>query len=381
VSPDGSTVAFLNHPVLADDGGSVDSVDRAGTRKKLAGDFSTEGGLAWSPDASEVWFTAAETGGNRALYAVSRGGSRRVLARVTGNLTLQDVSRDGRALIAHDALRSGILAWTPGDAKERDLSWLDWSSVRDMAPDGTIFVFSETGEGGGPNYSAYSRRMDGSPPVRLGDGNPTSISPDGKWALSISGNGRQRGLLLLPTGPGQAQTLQAGGLIVQAATWLPDGKRILVTGNEEGKGTRLYVLDSVDGKPRAISPPGYHAPFRSVSPDGRVAVTVGPDQKQYLYPLAGGEPAPIPGIETDETPIGWTADGRSIYVYKRGLYPARIFRLDVSSGRREPWKELTPPDPAGISNVAPPAIAADGKTYAYSYNRILSDLFLAEGLK
>ncbi len=60
---------------------------------------------------------------------------------------------------------------------------------------------------------------------------------------------------------------------------------------------------------------------------------------------------------------------------------ARIFRLDFATGKRALWKELSPPDASGISNVAPPAIAADGKTYAYSYNRILSDLFLADGLK
>ncbi len=79
--------------------------------------------------------------------------------------------------------------------------------------------------------------------------------------------------------------------------------------------------------------------------------------------------------------MGWTPDGKSLYVGRRGEYPARIFRLDLASGKRELWKELSPPDPAGISNVAPPAIADDGMTYAYSYNRILSDLFLAEGLK
>ena len=151
--------------------------------------------------------------------------------------------------------------------------------------------------------------------------------------------------------------------------------------SEEGRGSRLYQLDGPDAKPRALSPPGYRAFPRCISPDGRLATVTGPDSKRYLYPLTGGEPAPIPGLLEDESPIGWTADGRSIYVYKRGLYPARIFRLDVSTGKRELWRELTPPDPAGISNVAPPAIAADEKTYAYSYNRILSDLFLAEGLK
>jgi Tol biopolymer transport system component len=381
VSPDGDLVAFLDHPVWGDDGGAVEVVDRSGKKRKLAGDFSTAGGLAWSPDGSEVWFTAAETGGNRALYAVTQSGSRRVLTRVTGNLTLQDVSHDGRALVAHDALRSGILAFVPGDSKERDLSWLDWSSVRDIAPDGSVFVFSETGEGGGAGYSAYSRRMDGSPPVRLGEGNPMSISMDGRWALSISGISAKRGLLLLPMGAGEARPIAAGGLAVESASWLPDGKRILVTGAEEGRGVRLYMLDSVDAKPRALSPAGYRAAPRCISPDSKFAAVAGPDQRRYLYPLGGGEPAPIPGIESDESPVGWTHDGKALYVYRRGSYPARIFRLDITSGKRELWKELTPPDPAGISNVAAPAIAADGKTYAYSYNRILSDLFLAEGVK
>ncbi len=380
VSPKGDLVAFLDHPLLGDDGGAVSVVDRSGKRRQLAGDFSTAGGLAWSPEGAEVWFTAAETGGNRALYAVTLYGSRRILARVTGNLTLQDVSRDGRALIAHDALRSGILAFAPGDSRERDLSWLDWSNVRDMAPDGTVFIFSETGEGGGPGYSAYSRRMDGSPPVRLGEGNPMSISADGRWALAISSYLTKPRLSVLPTGAGESRAVACGGLTVESATWLPDSKRILVTASEAGRGVRLYLLDTLDAAPRALSPPGYRAPTRCISPDGKLAAVVGPDKRRYLYPLAGGEPSPIPGIEEDET-IGWTASGQYLYVYKRGLYPARIFRLDVSTGKRDLWKELAPPDPAGISNVAPPAIAADGKTYAYSYNRILSDLFLAEGVK
>ncbi|MEX0881195.1 MAG: protein kinase [Thermoanaerobaculia bacterium] len=380
VSPDGDRVAFQNHPTLGDDGGTVDVVDRAGKHRQLAGPFSTEGGLAWSPGGKEVWFSAAETGGNRGVYAVSLSGSRRILTRVTGNLTLHDVSRDGRALVAHDALRSGILAFVPGDVKERDLSWLDWSSVRDIAPDGSVFIFSETGEGGGARYSAYSRRLDGEPPVRLGDGNPMSISPDGRWALSIL-SVPTPGLQLLPTGAGEARPIATAGLRVENAAWFPDGKRILLTASEAGRGVRLWVLDSADAKPRALSPPGYRAPSRCVSPDGRFAAVVGPDQRRYLYPLSGGEPTPIPGVEADETTMGWTPDGKSLYVYKRGTYPARIFRLELATSKRELWKELTPPDPAGISNVAPPAIADDGKTYAYSYNRILSDLFVAVGLK
>ncbi|MGE5413318.1 MAG: hypothetical protein ACM3NW_04020, partial [Syntrophomonadaceae bacterium] len=354
VSPSGDAVAFLDHPTIGDDGGSVAMVERSGRRKTVASDFSTEGGLAWSPDGKEVWFTAAESGGNRALYAVTPAGVRRVLVRVTGNLTLQDVSRDGRALVSHDALRSGILGSSPANPKERDLSWLDWSSVQDIALDGAFFVFVESGEGGGPGYSAYLRRMDGSPPVRLGGGAPRSISPDGRWVLAITAPSSNPQLTALPTGAGEPRAIPAGGLAVQAATWFGDGKRILLTASEGTSGTRLYVLDDLDAKPRAVSPPGYRTLVRSVSPDGKIAAVVGPDRRRYLYPLAGGEPVPIAGIQPDEDLIGWTPDGHSLYVFRRGEYPGKVYRLDAASGKRELWKELTPPDPAGISSLSPP---------------------------
>jgi WD40 repeat protein len=304
-----------------------------------------------------------------------------VLVRVTGNLTLQDVSRDGRALIAHDALRSGILGSSAMDKQERDLSWLDWSSVQDIAADGAFFVFAESGEGGGPGYSAYLRRIDGSPPVRLGSGTPRSISPDGRWALAVTLAPVKAQLWLLPTGAGEPRVIPTGGLAVQSAAWFPDGKRILVSASEGTGGIRLYLLDSPDAKVRALSPPGYRALARSVSPDGKVAAVIGPDRRRYLYPLGGGEPIAIAGLKPEEDPVGWTTDGRSIYVFQRGEYPGKVFRLDAATGKRELWRELTPPDPAGISSLSPPAIAADGKTYVYSYNRILSDLFLAEGIK
>ncbi len=381
VSPTGDTIAFLDHPTVGDDGGAVAVVDRAGKKKTLATDFSTEGGLAWSPDGNEIWFTAAETGGNRALYAVTRSGARRVLTRVTGNLTLQDVSRDGRALISHDALRSGILGATATDQQERDLSWLDWSSVQDIAPDGSFFVFAESGEGGGPGYSSYLRRMDGSPPVRLGTGTPRSISPDGRWTLAVTLVPPKPQLSSLPTGAGESRVVTAGGLSVTLAAWFPDGKRVLLNASEGTGGTRLFLLENLDAKPRPLSPPGYRALPHGISPDSKVAAVVGPDRRHYLYPLGGGEPTPIPGLEPGEDPVGWTSDGRLLYVFRRGDYPGKVYRLEPATGKRELWKVLTPPDPAGISSLAPPAVASDGKTYVYSYNRILSDLFLANGIK
>jgi len=223
--------------------------------------------------------------------------------------------------------------------------------------------------------------MDGSPPVRLGDGTGYSISPDGSWVAAVAGIVTGGKLVLLPTGAGQPKPLPLEGLKVSASDFLPDGKRILVTAAESGHGPRLFLLDLESGKARPISPEGYQALGGTISRDGRRVVVIGPDRRDYLYPIEGGEPAAIPGLAPLEAPLGWTEDGKALYVYMRGDYPARVSRLDVASGQREFWKELTPPDPAGISTISPPRMTPDGKSYVYSYNRILSDLFLAEGIK
>ena len=183
VSPDGTLVAFMEHPQRRDDGGTVAVVDREGKKRTLSATFSSEYGLAWSPDASEIWITATKVGGNRALHAISLTGRERLIARVTQSLTLQDVARDGRVLVAHDTIRIGILAGGAGQAKERELAWLDWSSLFDLSNDGKTILFAETGEGTGPEYSTFVRGTDGSAPVRLGEGAATALSPDGLWAV------------------------------------------------------------------------------------------------------------------------------------------------------------------------------------------------------
>ena len=380
ISRDGASVAFMEHPTFPDDGGYVSVVGRDGKKKTLTPLYAAEAGLAWSPRGDEIWFAAAEVG-NNALYATTLSGSIRPLGRVTGNLVLHDVTTDGRVLLSHDTLRSGMLGFAPGESKERDLSWLDWSNVVDVSADGKTMVFFESGEGGGRGYSTYVRATDGSPPVRLGEGSAQAMSPDGKWVLSIVHvTGDQQGMLL-PTGAGDPRPLPTQGLMLTNASWFPDGKRVLLTAREAGRGNRLYTLDLDGGKPRAFSPVGYLALPRTISPDGKRVAARGPDNRIYLYSVEGGEPTVLAGLGADDIPCGWTADGRGLYVFLRGEFPGRVFRLDLATGTRELWKTLAPGDPAGILTIGAPRMTPDGKAYVYAYNRILSDLFLAEGVK
>ena len=66
-----------------------------------------------------------------------------------GTLTLLDIWRDGRALLTRASWRRELLGLRPGETKERDLSWLDYSYPADLSADGGTLLFDEEGSGGG----------------------------------------------------------------------------------------------------------------------------------------------------------------------------------------------------------------------------------------
>ncbi len=379
IAPKGDLVAFLDHPQHRDDGGSIAIVDSVGKKTTLSEGWDSIQGLAWSPGGDEIWFTATRTGGDRSLYAVNLSAKVRILARVPGELTLLDVGKEGNVLLTRGIDRAGIVGLAPGETKERDLSWLDWSVPNDLSADGKAVLFSEAGEGGGPKYAVYLRKTDGSPAVRLGEGTGVALSPDGKWAAAHP-NSTPAPLVLLPTGVGETKPLTQDSINHLRVRWLSDGKRFVFVGNEPGHGMKLYVQSAEESKPHAISPEGVSTTF-VLTASGDLVADVGPDRHIYTYPINGGEPRLVPGVQSDEVPTAWSADGRSLFVFRYGEIPARVVQIDVASGQRRPWKDLDPADAAGIDTISGIMMTADAKAYVYGYVRTLCDLYLVEGLK
>jgi eukaryotic-like serine/threonine-protein kinase len=381
VSPGGDRIAFVDHPIPRDDGGSIAVVDRAGKKTTLTPVYATAQGLVWTPDGREIWFTAAEGGFNRAIHAVDQSGRGRLVGRIPGVSTIKDISKDGRVLMANETYRLGVLGRRAGDPKESELSWLDFSLVTDISRGGDAILLTESGEGGGPGYSAYLRKTDGSAAVRLGEGSAQAFSPDSQWALCIVHPVTDATLVAVPTSVGETRAFPKDGLRVTTADWFPDGKRILFTATAPGSGTRLYVRDFAGGKARPLTPEGYRHFERAISPDGRFVAVRGPDRRLYLYPLEGGEPTPLPGLTAEDRPARFDKDGRWLYVYSLGGIPLRIYRYEIASGRKELWKEVSPADSAGLSSMSRFVPTPDGQAYAYSYFRVLSYLQIVDGLK
>ncbi|MFZ0735248.1 MAG: protein kinase [Candidatus Sulfotelmatobacter sp.] len=379
VAPDGKSIAFVDHPQTGDDGGAVAVLDLNGKKRILSEGWDSIQGLAWSPDANEIWFSATHTGGDRSLYATDLSGKVRLLARVPGELTILDVGKDGHVLLTRGNDRAGMIGQGPGEPKEKDLSWMDWSVPGSLSADGKMILFFESGEGGGPKYAVYLRNTDGSPAIRLGEGTGLSLSPDGNWALSRL-NVVPSPLVLYPTGVGDMKRLKDDGLNHISASFLPDGKRFVFTGTEEGHGARLYLESLDDAKPHPFSMEGI-AFGMVLSPDGTTVAARGPDQKIYLFPVNGGDAKVVANTQPGEFPTAWSADGRSLFVITRGQIPAQVFRIDVATGQRTFWRFFEPADAAGIDTIRGVLVSADEKSYVYGYTRTLSDLYLVQGLK
>jgi eukaryotic-like serine/threonine-protein kinase len=389
ISPRGDLVAFADHPVQGDDSGSLATLDMAGKKKILTREWFTIQGLAWSPDGKEIWFTASQSGTDRTLYAINLDGSgQRIVARLPGALMLLDIAKDKRVLLVRATWRRELIGITAGEAKERELSWLDYTYPADLSADGKTLLFDEEGGGGsleysksgGFTYGVYVRKTDGSPAVLLGEGAAEALSPDGKLTV-VETQESPTQLKLLATGAGEPKELTHDSINHISVRWFSDGKRILFSGNEPEKGTRLYIYDLLTGKTSPIAPEGVNGTAFVISPDSSVIAGIGADQKGYLYPVAGGEPRPIPGINPGEQPITWSADGHSLYIYQPGELPARVDRLEVATGKRTLWRQLMPSDPAGVENIGPILLTPDAKVCVFGYHRLLADLYLVEGLK
>jgi WD40 repeat protein len=373
ISRDGERIAFLEDPSGRAASGKVAVIEvRTGNLTTLTDDWDTVRGLAWSPSGDELWFTAGGVGSNRALRAVNLQREQRVLLDAPGSLTLWDVAPDGRVLLTRDEERRAIIGVPPGETSERDLSWFDNSALADLSADGRWLLFRD-------RFGLYLRPTDGSSATYLGqkDAFADHISPDGKTVLATV---QSRQLVLVPSGPGEAQLLPAHNIDrYSGALWFPDGRRILFSGREKGRDLRSYVQEISGGPPRPLTPEGTWA--LSISPDGQRAAAIGPGNAISLWPVAGGPSQLVNGSQPGDRPVAWSADGGSLWLFRRGEVPTDVFRLDLASGRRQLWKTLIPPDAAGVYSIIEFRVTPMGHAYFYSYTRLLSQLFLVTGLQ
>jgi len=216
-----------------------------------------------------------------------------------------------------------------GEAKERDLSWLDYSYPADLSADGKIVLFDEEGVGGGVQYgnskeltyAVYIRNTDGSQPFDWVKESPTRFLPTRSGSSSKSRLAEQ--LRLLPTGAGETSRSPTIRSITSGRAGFRRQALCLLRQRARKRRAPLYA-GPFRRNLEADFPEGVDATAFAVSPDGQLVVGTGPDEKGYFYPTAGGDPRVVNGLEAGDIPIIWNKDGRSIYLYRTGEVPAKF---------------------------------------------------------
>ena len=183
---------------------------------------------------------------------------------------------------------------------------------------------------------------------------------------------------------GQSRRLpNPDSLLIDTVGWM-DGQRIVIFGQRRGELSRGFVQSIDGGPPRVFTPPGLgvYSPWwwaLPVSTDGRVAAR---NQKGEvgIFFLDGRPSVPIPGLRENEVPVQWTSDGLSLLVTSGTGAPRVVDRIDLGTGRRTRVLEITAREKAGL-RLSIVAVSPDAKYYVHSYSRLLSDLYVVEGLK
>jgi predicted Ser/Thr protein kinase len=376
IAPDGKTLAVTRHA----QGQDRVSLFRKGSQNE---DTVAEGyqvsSLAWL-SGRELLFSGYKPNGNGfGLFATSDTGSPRVLARFPYDFQIQDVWNGERYLLKAQHDRS-IAMFRVGNGNERNLSWLDHTHVNGLTADGSALLISEIGQGGRRPGSVYLRKTDGAPATKLGAGVGFALSPDGKWALMQPAEKSE--LTLVPTAAGLTYTFQLPrGASLQSARWFPDGSHIALNlQTEQGLGCYLQDLQGAQprGSPHQI--PNVGMPCFAVSPDSQYVAAMSGGAPPRIFRVADGAMVPLFGVGPGERPLSFSADGRFLYVARFQESPtgATLFRIEIRTGRRQLRAEIVPADASGVPRIDFIFITPDGQQFAYSFHRLLNELFLAE---
>ncbi len=381
LSARGGRIALVEQPNANVTHSKVGVLDSAGRVTWLSPIRRLTIAPVWSPDSREIWFSTEE-GEEWALRAVTLAGRERLLMATPQLTRLDHVLPDGRVLLEMGEAKWEVWGRGADATRDRDVSWLLSPQAFEISNDGRAVVVTANAPAR-TESSAHIVRFDGRPPVRLGEGAGNGLSPDGRWVATLVD--RYTGLVLLPTGPGEARRLPRTLEYYYDVRFLPDGERLLVAGNEPGRPRRLFVLDLRGGPLRPVTPEGVTTEYPIPSPDGRW-VAAGTDRRtaaHALYPLEGGETRPIAGLQPGQEPLRFDGTGSHLFVrIDGGAEPsARIARLDLRTGKQEPWLEIRPPDVAGVLSIFVVYLTPDGRSYVYSLPRRLSSLYLVEGLR
>jgi serine/threonine protein kinase len=386
-SPDGRYLAMFRRPVgIFEDAGAVLLVEAGnGVARVLGSEWdSTAGGLAFRPDGKEIWFGAARNGTGWEIRGVDLNGRERGILTGPSALRLMDVDADGRALVEEAELRTDVLSYEAGGTASKKLTVRKSSMVQEVGRDGRLVLMADMDSGSAPNYDLYLRSADGSLPVPAGRAFHAWISEDSKSILSWRKEGTRNVFVLVPIAGGPERTLRTDRLEDLGFCWSRTGE-LFALARQGDEQPRLWRVGP-DEAPRPVSgflPADADYWFWIPEPAGRRALVL---RREKAAVWASLTDASKPAEESswtrrgDEWPEGFSEDGAWIYLRSPSRQAAiEIERLNLSTGKREPYRRFVMPGLVGDASRV--WVCPDATRLVVERSWFASQLFLVEGMK
>ncbi|MGI9101498.1 MAG: protein kinase domain-containing protein [Terriglobales bacterium] len=378
ISPEGTQIAFMDHPILPDDRGGVTVVDTKGGARLLTPYYSTGRSLCWTPDGKEIWYTASLEGEDPGMYAVTPSGKIRTVLRSPTELVIEDISASGRVLLESVRFQVEVGLKRSDEKSARELE--AQADLGALSGGGDWLVFSHYQ---GNDYKVFVKNTNGAAAVGLGDGYGAGITSDGRMVAVVQAADPHK-LYLYPTGTGDQRVIELGELTASFGTnendvtFSRDGQWAVFSASNAKHELRDYLLDMRDGKFRPVTAPGSKA--GRISPDGTRIVTLDVAAQKYIVvDVSTGKISDVAGTEPQDEVIGWGNDGHTLVVWNQEV-PARVSLVDMASGKRQFVQTVEPRAMLG-SMYAQLVTSADGKAAVYRHRRGLYAVYIADGLK
>lgn len=375
VSPDGKSIAVVEHALREDDAGYVMLIAADGKSRRLSQDFASINGLAWSAKGDEVWFAAAKQGINRELYAINLEGQLRRVAAMPAVLDLFDISSSGRVLIGRSVPRLSLYLGDLNSPQLKDISWLDWSRAVAVSADGKNILFDESGEGGGPLYTIYLYRRDRGTTERIGPGRAMDISPNGLWILA-GDHAPSSHLMLISANDAKGKAINAPGFTYQNAKFIGNSRNIVAQLSRDGSIDELYIQNVDTGALRRLGIP-FNFNSLLVSPGGAVVAGCSLGRFISVVDLQTGTKSMVDSVDLSE-PVGWFDDKDLILLSKHGQNVS-LEKFNLDSHKRQTVSDL--PTSVAASNGFPMdfLVSSDLKTFVFSKHDEATGLFAVDG--
>jgi hypothetical protein len=351
---------------------------------------------AWSPDATQLAFTATRAG-NQDIYTVARDGTheRRLTVDPAPDSAAAWSPDGGR--IAFESTRDGDTDIYVMNADGGDLRRLTSAPGVDehpaWSPDGRRVAFDSARDG---NLELYVMAADGSAQTRLTFGplpdSDPSWRPDGREIAFVSGVPPQTDLLAISPDSGRTRPLTTGAFANESPAWSPNGSRIAFSSVLAGR-TSLYVTNAY-GAPEAqlrtlyygvpgrnpdwaqLPPPAdtpTHGRTANATPTGRVRIR--PLGESAFEPLTSPREIPVDiQLDTRGGSVKLTtvdADGRTTTtIASEGIFTLtqvfnstdlRMRKPRCPSARASTTDRLPPPDISTLTTNANGRVRVHGR--------------------